>query len=353
MRAELQGERPPTEAESKRALKRLFFLALAAIPYVLYLAFLLSSESHPIDYRTFIQLGHSLLVGGPVYGENSYYPLPTVMLFAGLASLPEWLGLLVWFGLPVFLALAISGWSPWTLLFGPLFAHFVGGQASIFGLLALWGYRQHRDLASARGGFWLALGLLKPQLVIFPGLYALYQWLKQAHSGQGLPRQAVGFLAGAALIVLPAFWLSPGWLGEWLAAPRPLFERALAGILPRGLLALFSAHSAVYWLALAGLALLLLAGLRRWLAAGKGLKNWMLWSFMVNPLLHDYDLVQLIPLLDGRRERLLAALVSAPGWLVIFTQYDNDAAWLAFTFIVPAFLLVNRLWPSGHDSPNP
>jgi hypothetical protein len=61
----------------------------------------------------------------------------------------------------------------------------------------------------------------------------------------------------------------------------------------------------------------------------------MLWSFMVSPLVHDYDLIQLIPLLKGRSIRLAALLAAIPAWYVLIARYQDDAAWLVFALIAP------------------
>ncbi|MDX9864272.1 MAG: hypothetical protein RBT34_05635 [Anaerolineaceae bacterium] len=69
---------------------------------------------------------------------------------------------------------------------------------------------------------------------------------------------------------------------------------------------------------------------------------------MVNPLVHDYDLIQLVPLLDTPRRMLAAVLLSLPGWLVILFAYTNDSAWYAFTIIAPG-ILAAVLWERTKD----
>jgi hypothetical protein len=64
----------------------------------------------------------------------------------------------------------------------------------------------------------------------------------------------------------------------------------------------------------------------------------VLWSFVVSPLVHDYDLIQLLPLLETPVLQWVAVLLSIPGLVVILTAYGNDAAWYAFTVIAPGLL---------------
>lgn len=64
----------------------------------------------------------------------------------------------------------------------------------------------------------------------------------------------------------------------------------------------------------------------------------MVWSFVVSPLVHDYDLIQLIPVLEKRKLHMAAILSSIPGWLTILLAYQDDKAWITFTLIAPILL---------------
>lgn len=121
---------------------RLFTILLLAA-YLLYVGFVIQHDQGPVDYETFMQIGARFLSRQEVYGENSYYPLPFVMIFAGFSVLPRPVSMTLWLLLPVVMAWWISGWKPWVLLYAPLVAHFFGGQTAVFGMMGLWGYRQH------------------------------------------------------------------------------------------------------------------------------------------------------------------------------------------------------------------
>ena len=62
-----------------------------------------------------------------------------------------------------------------------------------------------------------------------------------------IPRQSLAFGIGALVIFVPGFLIIPNWVQQWLAQPRPLFERAMAGIVPRSLLIIFQTEGIVYW----------------------------------------------------------------------------------------------------------
>ncbi len=315
-------------------------LILLILPYALYLYFLLSTGTAPVDYETFMRLGRLLVSGGAVYGENSYYPLPSVMVFSAFSTLPRPVSVLLWLGLPVFAALIVARFRPYILFFAPVFAHFAGGQSSIFGLLGFWGYRRNLDETRLAGGAWLALTLLKPQLGMIPIGFALHRWIQWASAHRRLPRQFWGFAGTAAAIYLPSLIMRPGWPFEWLRSPRPVFERALSGLIPRLLLLAFPASSPSYWLLWGLGAGGLLALVWRFRGRGYPLDLLVLWGFVVSPFVHDYDLIQLAPLITGPLLEWAAVLLSLPGWWTILFQYSNDAAWVTMTIIAPGLLVV-------------
>ena len=332
--------------EDRRKLLRIAAVILLLTPYLIYTGLAVYTDRGPIDYETFMNIGGQLLSGGEVYGENSYYPMPFVIIFAAFAWLPRALSLALWLLMPVLAALYISGSNPLVLLFAPVFGHFAGGQSAVFAMLGLWGYRKHTQSDSAAGGVWLGLTMLKPQLGIVPLAFAAVGWWKALRAEKRIPRQTWAFAATTALIYLPGFLIMPDWPARWLNSPRPLFERALSGFVPRMLLYLFPDQTGAYWLVLGGIALLLFLGVWRLSRKQVTLDLAVLWGFVVNPLVHDYDLIQLVPLLDPPRRMLSAVLLSLPGWLVILLAYTNDTAWVVFTIIAPG-VLGAVLWEMG------
>lgn len=310
---------------------------LALAPYILYGAYIIRGGRGPIDFETFMSIGARFASGLDPYAPNSYYPLPFVFLFAILSLLPRPIAMAIWFFGPLAAILMAANWRPWVLLFAPVFAHFVGGQADIFAVLGLWGFS-----TNARGlaGAWLALTLLKPQLALVPVAYAGVRWVLTIRATRTTPKELKQFLLFAAILFVPSFFLRPDWPIRWLSYPRPLFERAMSGFVPRTLLTSGVHPSAAYWLILILSASLLLFLVWRIARRRLTLALTVAWGFVVNPLVHDYDLVQMVPVLGTPREQVAAILSSIPGWLVIIFMYGNDKAWFALSFIAPVLLAV-------------
>jgi hypothetical protein len=311
-------------------------IVVLLIPYLLYVAFVIRVNRGPVDYETFMSIGQRLLNGAEVYGENSYYPMPYVMIFAFFSWLPRPISLALWLLIPVIVALAIADWRPYVLLFAPVFGHFVGGQTAVFGLLGLWGYR--RNIMQNGGGYWLALMMLKPQLGLVPLTFAIAQWWRALYYQKRIPQQAWVWLITMAVLYLPSFAVMPDWLVRWLRSPRPLFERALSGFIPRTLLLTWSSQNYLYWIVWIGLSILLLIVIWRIKRQQLNLDLLVVWGFIVSPLVHDYDLIQLVPLLETRLLQWGAVILSLPGWWVIISAYANDQAWYVFTLIAPGLL---------------
>lgn len=104
-----------------------------------------------------------------------------------------------------------------------------------------------------------------------------------------------------------------------------------------------------YWVLWLALALLIFSVIWRCSHGKVDLDTLVLWGFVVSPLLHDYDLIQSIPLLETSAMRRAAILLSIPGWLVIMLAYSVDSAWMVFSWIVPG-LLIYRFWLDGRTS---
>lgn len=316
---------------------------LLLTPYGLYLAYMVTTGVAPIDYLTFMDIGERLLAGARVYGENSYYPLPYVGVFSFFAALPRPVSIALWFGLPLVVVLVASGFHPYALAFAPTLSHFLGGQSAVFGLLGFWGYRNHLALSNWKGGVFLALSTLKPQLAVVPLAYAVYHWGRAFRTRREISTQLQAFAVTFIVIYLPAFIVDPAWVGKWLGSPRPLFARALSAAVPRLLLTALEPSSLSYWLVWLAVSAVLLWGVWRFKGNAPALDVLLLWSFMVSPLVHDYDLIQVIPTIWGPVMKVAAVVLSAPGWWTIFARYAQDAAWVTFTLIAPGLLAVYLL----------
>lgn len=99
--------------------------------------FVIGNGRGGVDYETFMEIGARFNAGEPIWTENSYYPLPYVLVFAFFSALPRELSVLLWHLIPVIAALVIARWRLSILLFAPLFAHMVGGQTAVFAMIGL------------------------------------------------------------------------------------------------------------------------------------------------------------------------------------------------------------------------
>jgi len=117
-------------------------------------------------------------------------------------------------------------------------------------MLGLWGYRKNIEPSNPVGGILLALTLLRPQIGLIPLAFAAGQWWKAIGARKQVPRQAWSWLFSVALLFAPGFLFTPDWPVRWLSTPRPVFERALSGLIPRTLLCVVPYQTAAYWLIL-------------------------------------------------------------------------------------------------------
>jgi hypothetical protein len=319
----------------------IFLGVFALLLYSAYILFVASTGQGGVDYETFMDIGERYNAGQAIWTENSYYPMPYVMVFGIFSALPRTMSVFIWHFAPVIVALIISRGRPWPLLFAPLFAHTIGGQTAFFALLGVYVYRENMD--HWRGGIGLALLLFKPQLALIPLAWAGFQWLKHMTQKKQIPTQVLVFLGIAFLIYLPGFLLIPDWVTQWLAQPRGVFERALAGIVPRTVLIAVGEASLLYWLWLVTIAAALLCGVWVFVQRRLTFDLVMLWGYVVHPMVHDYDLIQMIPMLDKPVLQWTAVIASIPTWIVIFTAYGVDSAWYAVTLIGPV-VLIAKLW---------
>ena len=336
---------------SPKRLSSPLLYSVIGLLYVAYILFIVAGNQSGVDYETFMQIGDRFRMGQPIWTENSYYPMPYVMIFGLFSALPRPLSMVIWHAAPILLALYVTRWKAWPLLFAPLFAHTVGGQTAVFGLLGLYIYSQNRQ--RWQGGIGLAILLIKPQLAIFPLLWAGIHWLDEFRRERRIPRQSLAFVIVGLLIFLPGFLMIPNWVQQWLAQPRALAERAMAGIAPRSLLLVFHNQGIVYWGLLALIAAILFIGVVLAYRRKLPFEVFMMCGYVINPLVHDYDLIQVIALLDRPVHRWAAVLASIPTWLVIFFAYGNNNAWYAVTFIPPivlAVMLRYRNQPTPADS---
>ncbi len=176
------------------------------------------ADLYDLDLQTRYQqeiLGGERFKGGVLPYIN---PPHAALPFIPLAWLPRSMAYFVWTaGEVVLLAWGVLllrrivlPWTPaerWAALSGllaflPLLTTFLLGTFSLFMLVcALQVYHALKDGRERRGGVWLALGTVKPQLLLMPGVLTLgaRRWW------------AVGSAAGVMLLLLLVSLAYPGW----------------------------------------------------------------------------------------------------------------------------------------------
>lgn len=320
--------------------------------YIFYIYSMITTHNAPIDFLTFLRIGNLLNTHREVYITNSYYPMPYVWFFGVLASIPREISIILWFGLPVLLALYITKWKPWVLFYGPLLSHFFGGQSAVFGMMGLWGFRKYETQNSLTAGVMLGLASFKPQLLLVPLIYAIYTWVLFIIENRSLPKQLIGFILTVSIIYFPTFIYDPTWVTRWLFSPRPFFTRAVSALVPRVLMQLINQSISQFILILAVVipitSIIALFFLRNKYRRLSNIKTFVLFNYLFFPFIHDYDLIQLIPLVDDQREIFSMILVSIPCYLVILFSYDVDAVWITFSFFTPV-LLIMSLFKKGEN----
>ncbi|MBI4769121.1 MAG: DUF2029 domain-containing protein [Chloroflexi bacterium] len=250
------------------------------------------------DFRVFYAAGRAVLAGASPYGVAAfYYPLPVAYFFALLGLLPFEPALGLWWALQLAALIAVARRATgFWLFFPPVIQLFLSGNMDLLmlGLLRLaWG-------GSAAA---LALSSLKPQLGLLLTPYLLWRWRRD--------RRKLAIFAGTlALVYSPFFALRPGWVGEWLAHRRPLWEAMSRAPTVFGLV---GSGRGWVWAALA-------------LAAGLGVWSWRVGSWRAlligglaaNPVIHPYDFA----LLAEPALRWRTWLAGWIGWLAFLVSGD-------------------------------
>ena len=244
----------------------------------------------------------------PLYQIGNLYPLVAVLVVLPLTVLPPTAAAVVWLSLLVaglMIALRLSGWSLWLLLYLPVVNAIYAEQYTLFILvwqiLALWAYRTKRPWMLA---LCCTLILSKPNqgLIFVLALVFLSRYWKQC--------ALVGGLVWGSSILL-----DPHWIGEWLAM---LSRHQGSGQQP-----------IVWWLALFALPLLLV---RNYVGAA------VLLQFLIMPYPHAAYPLSTTPLgtLGDARYRWLIPI----SFLWVLVHLLIGEVWASvLTLILPMIVL--------------
>jgi hypothetical protein len=253
------------------------------------------------DYNNFFRASARLLVEGqsPYQLVKFFYPLYTVFwIFIPLLA-GDWTRF-IWVLAPIpFLFLATGRKAIVLVLSYPFLVHLRFGQFDGWLLLPLlFLLRDTERLAPLSA----ALFLLKPQTAWALVGYRLLAWTKQRSW-----RKLLLSLTVAAILVVPAFLIRPGWGGEWLdaVASHPAEQCQNATVWGWSC---FGGLWLPFSLAEALLAVVLVGHSRDRASAVQ------LLGLLVTPILYAYDLVLVTPTLKTWGECILILAVS---WLAV------------------------------------
>jgi hypothetical protein len=300
------------------------FLILGAALFCAYLAAAFLQNEKPFDYvqlirgvRTYcadpahFEYGVSVYTDGLI--QRNFYPAPFYSLFCVPDQLAPDALFLIWMLFPLIWALLLARMRASIFAFTPLFLHILLGQSTAF-LIPLFYLASTPRPPRWWYGVILATALLKPHIAAPAVLILLWRW---RHHWRAL---LVGAITSIAILI-PTFLHTPNWIQQWLGSARG-YEIVSLVTVPRIVIRAFDMpyvpapdqQRLIWGLAIAAAAILLgLLWARRKKLAFYDV--FLVFCFTA-PLVHDYDLVILIPFLVQRPRRLLLALVAGlPAWV--------------------------------------
>lgn len=318
-------------------------IALALIAWTAITLSALLAEREPFDYRILMDSAERYCYapdsfqygitrypvaedGREVLPQLSFYPATFYVAFCALAHHAPALNLLLWMLLPLVTAFMLSGGRAAILAYPPLFLLILLGQSTtwVMLMLVLIAHYEQGGKVRAWHGIAVASFFFKPHLAALGLLYLLWRWRKS-------PATLAVALGMALALLIPAFAYLPSWVGEWLAQGRRGFEIgsmvSVAGWWVRMFNLPFAPSASVQllvWGISAGVAVGLL-GLAYWRRGKLEFYDWLLVLCLTLPLIHDYDLVILLPFIALRPRLLLVALVcGALAWLFAMFSRQPD-----------------------------
>lgn len=305
-------------------------------------------DAYPYDYGILLSGTEAFCFQPDVFEYNPLwlYPAPFYSAMCIPILLSQQVTLVIWMFVPFLMALALAGRRAVILIFPPLILHTILGQSTWL-VVPLFAYALWVDHKSARGwhGLIAALVIFKPHI---GGLALIWLWVKHRHNRAFIITSVVSIV----LMVLPAFLMQPTWLVDWLSNGRSfkLVSMANLGMIPVALLdvgvgfedALDIAPVLTDQLIIYGfgavLALVLL-WLLYWRRGTLTFYDWVLVFCLANPLMHDYDLIILLPFIGLFPKRLLLGLaVSIPVWI-----YAMMTGMYHASILITLVLLMSRL----------
>lgn len=303
-------------------------------------------DAYPYDYGILVS-GTEVFCFQPDqfdYNPLWLYPAPFYSAMCLPIAVSPIITLILWMIVPFLMVLVLAGRRAVILIFPPFVLHMILGQSTWL-VLPLFAYALWSNEKSVRWwhGIITLLVVFKPHI---GGLAVVWLWYHYRHRR--------GFIITSFLsivtVVIPAFLMQPTWLVDWLGNGRSfkLSSMANLGIIPVDLLGLggeevlelaptLSDQLPVYLFG-GVLAIVLLCVVYRQRGT-LTLYDWVLAFCLSNPLLHDYDLIILIPFIGLFPRRLLLGLTTG---IIVWIYALMTGAYQASIFI-PLILWVSRV----------
>lgn len=221
----------------------------------------------------------------------------------------------VWLMIPFFAVLLLAGRRSAVLVYPPFVILLILGQSTwlLFPIYGLVAYRVNHPPKWWYGIF-LFGAVFKPHIALMGVAWLVYRWYRYRNFW-------LTAVATWVILLLPGFLMRPTWLFEWLPSGRGFEPISLGSIaiVPVRLLGIDvnrvigmdpgAGNQAMIWLFCGLFALFLLFSLYK--RRGRlEFYDWLLVFCFANPLLNDYDLIIILPLIALFPRRLLLALTS-------------------------------------------
>jgi hypothetical protein len=306
-----------------RIPNELLLIAGAAL-FCAYLAAAFLQNQQPFDYvqlirgvRIYCTDPSHFVYGNSIYSDGfiqrNFYPAPFYSAFCVPDQAAPNVLFLIWMLFPFVWAVILAKQRAAIFAYAPLFLHILLGQSTAF-LIPLYYLAANPRPPRWWYGIIIATALFKPHVAAPAVLILLWRW--RYHWGAWITA-AVTSIA----FLIPTFLHTPDWIQQWLGGARGYEIVSLATVARMPIRALnmpyvpSSDQQVLIWGLAIGVAILTLSLLwyrRKHLTF---YDVFLVFCFTA-PLIHDYDLVILIPFLVQRPKRLLLALMAGlPAWI--------------------------------------
>jgi hypothetical protein len=322
--------------------------------FFFYLAAALIQNQQPFDYVQLIR-GVRIYCNDPthfVYGVSTYtdgliqrnfYPAPFYSAFCVPDAVSPNALFLIWMLFPFVWAVILSKQRAAIFAYAPLFLHILLGQSTAF-LIPLYYLAANPRPPRWWYGIIIATALFKPHVAAPAVLILLWRW--RHHWGAWITA-AVSSIA----FLIPTFLHTPDWIQQWLGSARGFEIISLATVARVPIRALNMPYvpapdqQRLIWGFAVVVAIVVLGALWYRRKRLTFYDIFLVFCFTA-PLVHDYDLVILIPFLVQRPKRLLLAVTAGlPAWIYAMMSGtpDRPLGFYNLSLLITLALIAERL----------